>query len=245
MCRFLMVRSSQRVSPGPFLAEFAALVRESKSYDGDWQGDGWGISWVAGTENERGPVWKEFHSLRPIWEGTRRFRDFPGCRVFLAHARSATFAEHKGVVAFNQPYNGGRFAFVFNGLIRGMRLSRPVPGKIGAQKLWALIRKDLATMTPLEALAGLRKTVLHGARDVQALNIGLSDGQGIFAVCQFSRHPVYYTLHVHQSERLDIIASEPLGGHAFRPLQSGECIGFTTGWEGRHGQGVRLSGREP
>jgi len=226
MCRFLMIRASGPVRPGPFLDDFARAARAGRSYDGDWQGDGWGISWLTPAVNGDGPHWKTFRSLRPVWEEAELFREFPHSRVFLAHARSSSFPEHKGAAAFNQPYVDGRFAFVFNGLVRGMRLSRPVPGDIGSQKIWALLRGYLATMDPAEALRALRKTVIREARDVQALNVGLSDGESLFALCQFSRHPDYYTLHVHSADGLEIICSEPLGGFAFRPAELGESMRF-------------------
>lgn len=222
----MMVRSFTPADPVPLLHEFTMKSQNSRSCDGDWQGDGWGISWVTGTNNGGGPNWHLYTSIQPIWEEKRRFEEFPPSKICLVHARSASFPEHKGVAAYNQPFVQMSFSFVFNGLVRGIRSPKPLPGNIGSQKIWALLQEYLETMEPQEALHNLRETVIRSARDVQALNIGLSDGKNLFGLCQYSRYPEYYTLHVCSRHGLEIISSEPLDGYDFRPAASGEIINF-------------------
>ena len=228
MCRFMMISSPVPADKSPILEEFARKSQNSRPYDGDWQGDGWGISWLSGTNNGDSRNWQSYSSLRPIWEESGRFDQFPPSEIYLVHARSASFPEHKGVSAYNQPFVNRPFSFVFNGLVRGMRSPKPLPGDIGSQKIWGLLQEYLEIMDPPEALRTLQEIVIRSAREVQALNIGLSDGKNLFGLCLYSRYPEYYSLHVCRRPGLEIISSEPLDGYDFEPVSSGEIINIQT-----------------
>jgi hypothetical protein len=78
--------------------------------------------------------------LASVWEEEDVFASFPAARRFCAHARSSSFPGQTGNLAFNQPFVGSGAAFVFNGLLRGVRIGCPLAGKIGAQKIWNLFR---------------------------------------------------------------------------------------------------------
>ena len=63
----------------------------------------------------------------------------PSCRVLAVHARSASFARHKGVLDYSQPFVDGRHAFVFNGLLfRGVSFPARDDRAIGSQRIWDL-----------------------------------------------------------------------------------------------------------
>ena len=147
MCRFLIVRSAEAFDPGPLFRAFAEMARLSRAPDGDRQADGWG----AALQDPSGG-WLSRKSLRPIWQDGEALDEIPAGRIFLLHARSASFSDQKEMLEFNQPFVEGRRAFVFNGLLKGVAFPRPLEGRIGAQKIWALIRGLLGREDPADSL---------------------------------------------------------------------------------------------
>ncbi len=219
MCRFMAVKSESPIDPHPFLASFAEMCRNSKSYDGDWQGDGWGVGTVSHTNGK--PRWLTKKSLRPIWEEADAFRSIPDSRMILAHARSASFPEHKGIMEFCQPFVGEEYAFVFNGLLKGVSLPFAAEGRIGSQKMWSILHSLLKGHSPSSAFECLITTMKANTRSIQAMNIGACDADHIYVYSYFTRHPEYYRLHQYSSTSLKIVCSEPLEGFDFFPVVSG------------------------
>jgi len=212
MCRFLLVKSVGPLAPQSFLESFAELSERSPAPDGDPQADGWGISWL-----DAAGRWQARKFPDPVWESAAHFGEFTGSRFFCLHARSASSPEVKNTVEFNQPFIDDRYAFVFNGFLEGISLPYPVPGRIGSQKIWALLRDRLAGSSGPESLRQLKDLLNRRSRRVQALNIGLSDGDRLYGLCQYDGHEDYYRCRVHISPGLKMICSGPLKGFDFRP----------------------------
>lgn len=204
MCRFLLVKSKIPIKPSALLTQFAKMAKTSKAPDGDWQGDGWGISWVDSNNK-----WQLKKSLLPIWEDTQYFSKFPKTTIFVVHARSASFPAHKGVIEFNQPYISDSYAFVFNGLLKGVSLPG-VPGEIGAEKIWYLLERELRKSNEREALKKIKALLLNNSKEIIALNIGLVSIKKIYTLNYFIKYQNYYNLYHHQKNGLEIICSEPL-----------------------------------
>ncbi len=122
------------------------------------------------------------------------------------------------------PFKRGRFAFLFNGLIKGVSLPYPTPGKIGLQKIWSLLNEFIKQSTPGEALLELQELLSKHSRSIQAMNIGLSDGMTMYAFCRYERFPEYYNLQSHESSTLKMICSEPLCGYNFKPTTPGQTV---------------------
>lgn len=220
MCRFLLIKAQQPIQPAALLHAFAEMARQSTAGGEEvWQGDGWGVSWL--TDNQR---WQSHKSLQPIWTNCADFATLPLSHRWVVHARSASFPQHKGVLDYNQPYHHGQYTFVFNGLLRGVKLPQRVAGAIGAQKLWSLLQHYLATQSPVEALQQLRHTLLTHTQEIKALNIGLADSNHCYAFCTFAANPAYYTLQLHRSAELQMICSEPLLGYAFEAVAPDEVV---------------------
>ena len=202
MCRFLLIRSEGKISPLAWLGRFAAIAERSRAPDGDRQADGWGIAWLDDRNN-----WQIKRSLLPVWEDVKSFKEIPGSKTFAIHARSASFPEHKGNINFNQPYVSGDYAFVFNGLLKGVSLS-DVPGEIGAEKIWYLLREELKANSSEKALENVKKTLAANSREIIALNIGLASKDGVHSLNYFTQHPEYYTLYEHNNGKIKTICSE-------------------------------------
>lgn len=220
MCRFLLARSGEAASPASLLEEFAEMCAESRTVEGDRQEDGWGIAWL-----ESG-VWNRWRSLRPIWEEKRRFPSFPPTTLFAVHARSAGFPDQRGVLAYNQPFLDHSVCFVFNGMIQGMRLNRPLAGRIGAQKVfsWAVERMREEKADGETTLRDLRDWVLGSARQVVALNVGMISGGKLLALCQYLDRPQYFTLHHTSRGDLTLICSGQVGSYVWNEMGSGEVL---------------------
>ena len=140
MCRFLLLASPMLCDMRPYVMQFAQMCQHSTGLHGEgWQGDGWGVAWRDDRE-----AWQVQHSVAPIWTEIDTVQHLPPIRHLLVHARSASFAHHKGNIAYSQPYVCAPYAFVFNGFLKGVRLPRRVPGAIGAEKIWSLVQEQLA-----------------------------------------------------------------------------------------------------
>lgn len=216
MCRFLLFKSQIPQIPQKIIKAFSDMAKKSKAFDGDWQGDGWGISWLDNND------WKSYKSVQPIWEDSVRDTLSFSSKIFLIHARSASFPQHKNNKEYNQPFINSKMAFVFNGLIKGVSLH--LPGVIGSQKIWALLQKKLLTMTPEKALQETQRIISKNSKTVQALNMGIADKDNIYALCYYSIHTDYYSLHYSKTDERSIISSEPIDGFDFARLSKGEVV---------------------
>lgn len=193
------------------------MAEKSKAFDGDWQGDGWGFSWV-----DEKNQWQSYRSLKPVWQDIKTFGTFPLSSIFSIHARSASFPQHKNNLEYNQPYINESYSYVFNGLLKGVTLS--LPGDIGAQKIWLLLNDYLKKMSLTQALYKTNDILKNNSRRIQALNIGVAGKDTISAYCFYSQHPKYYSLHYLDNPELKIIVSEPIEGFNFKPLLTNSLI---------------------
>ncbi|HLD01402.1 MAG TPA: hypothetical protein VJC10_00865 [Patescibacteria group bacterium] len=204
MCRFALVLSEENIKPEVLLNSFADMAKDSLAPDGDSQQDGWGVAWFSKN------AWQTHHSLLPIWEDREMFGAIPRSHAFAFHARSASFPRHKGDILFNQPYVNGEYAFVFNGLLKGVALPFSVTGKIGAEKIWNLLQIELKTNDPDTALQNVKELLVKHSNEIIALNIGLMTNDSVYSLNQFSGDKDYYTLHKYKENGLQVISSQPL-----------------------------------
>lgn len=218
MCRFILVRSKENMETAELLTAFAQMCEASRGPGGARQVDGWGIAW-----QEEGR-WKEYRSLLPIWEDQLAFPSIPRARVWAAHARSAGFKEHQGIVSHNQPYTAGSLCFVFNGMVRGVSLPMKVEGEIGAQKFFALLRKQLERQDPLRALQWLDKTMRAHSRRLVGMNIGLIQGDRFYMLCEYGEHADYFGLNYAQTTDVTVVCSEKLAGYEWQTMGKGQVL---------------------
>ncbi|PIZ66150.1 hypothetical protein CO051_07470 [Candidatus Roizmanbacteria bacterium CG_4_9_14_0_2_um_filter_39_13] len=213
MCRFLLLKSKKKQNPIPIIEAFAYMAKKSKSYDGDWQGDGWGASWWNDGK------WEQYVSLKPVWEDRDMFSFIPPTNHLVLHARSSSFPKDKESIGYNQPFVQGKYAFVFNGLLKGVSVPYPLEGSIGSQKIWSLVQKYLMKDTPQIALEKTVRELNKHTRFIQALNIGLSDGKNIYAYTQYATYPQYYHLGHSTSKETTIVVSEQIEGYEFEAIK--------------------------
>ena len=106
---------------------------------------------------------------------------------------------------------------MFNGFLKGVRLPRRLPGTIGAEKIWALVQEQLAQSVPLQqALATVYAVLARSSRDIQACNMGLSDGHTYTFYNGNPHGQAYYQLHQARHGALHMVCSEPFGTWAWQ-----------------------------
>jgi predicted glutamine amidotransferase len=216
-----MIKSQTSFEARPWLEAFADMSEASRAPDGDRQADGWGVSWINGDGG-----WHGLKSIAPIWTEREAFRSVTESRILLAHARSASFPDQKGVLDYSQPFVEGRHAFVFNGLLRGVSLPAPGGGGIGSQKIWNLLINLLEREEPGRSLERLAQILDKRSREISALNIGLCDGDRMYAYCRYADFPEYYHLQMATSPGLTAVCSEPLAGKGFAPAPTRTVLAF-------------------
>ena len=211
MCRLLAVRDADPFAIPGQLRALAAIARHSREF----QGDGWGCAWWDGQ------TWQRYRSLTPIWED--QLDQFGETRLLLAHARSA-FRNEGIAVENNMPFIEDEVAFVFNGELRGVRLT--APGRIGAEKLFHTFRR-LGAARDTAALRRAVDVVVRRTAYVRAMNLVMADGGGFRVVSRFNEDPDYFTMHLKREGTRLAICSEPFqGGDGWHPIANGSVLEF-------------------
>jgi glutamine amidotransferase len=196
MCRLLLVKAESEIDIAEQLRRFAFIAEHSKEY----QGHGWGCSYL------RDGTWEHYKNIKPIWEDD--LSRFGKSRLLVAHARSA-FRNEGIVVENNMPFCDDRHVFIFNGELRGVRITEQ--GRIGAEKIFNFIKRfDHGSM--LEALARGTDVIRKRSTYVRAMNIIIADANRVYVASYFGEDPDYFTLHQSKDSVKTIVASQPLSG---------------------------------
>src|SRR5207249_4703107 len=109
--------------------------------------------------------WKHYKNIQPMWQVS--FERFGKSKLLLAHARSA-FKDEGITVKNNMPFHDERHVFIFNGELRGVRISEE--GRIGAEKIFNFIKRfDRGNM--FEALNHGVEVIRKRTTYIRAMNI--------------------------------------------------------------------------
>ncbi|MFX0062184.1 MAG: class II glutamine amidotransferase [Candidatus Hermodarchaeota archaeon] len=195
MCRLLYIRSNSPITISTHLRAFAQSVKLSKEY----QGDGWGIFYL-NPSNE----WSSHVEITPIWKSN--FNQFPKTKLVIAHARSA-FLGTDICIENNMPFWDGRYAFIFNGELHGVKIR--ADGKIGAEKIFNFIKRFNQTNNILQAIKkGI--TIIENRSDyIKAMNIIIADKEHAYLSTFFNEDPAYFTMYEMITDDLLILSSIP------------------------------------
>lgn len=202
MCRILLVRSDEPFSLAEQLAPFAELSQQSKEY----QGHGWGCSWLP--EVTQAEKWQHYHNINPIWEDDlSQFADVSS-KLLLVHARSA-FRDEGIVIENNMPFSDGDTVFIFNGELRGVKIKSE--GRIGAEKIYNYIRR-MDKGDKLQALEKAVSIINRRTTYVRAMNILMSDGETSLVSSNYSEDPDYFQMHRSVKDGVERVCSVPFSG---------------------------------
>jgi glutamine amidotransferase len=192
MCRLLYVRSKQRFLITDHLQKFAQIARNSKEY----QGHGWGCAYLVDGE------WKLHKNLKPIWQDD--VSSFGSTNLLIAHARSA-FKDQNIHVQNNMPFFNGRFVFVFNGELHGVKIKEK--GKIGAEKIFNFIQRFEKEDMHNAIQKGVN-IIKKQSRYIKAMNFIIADKHRVYVSSDFNEDPEYFTLYYKITPDEFIISSE-------------------------------------
>lgn len=192
MCRLLCVSGEHDFAIEGHLDVFAGIARDSKEY----QGHGWGCAWL------EGDGWRVYRNIQPIWEDDER--PAGRTRLLLAHARSA-FRDEGICIENNMPFSDGRYVFIFNGELRGVRIKED--GRIGAEKIFNYVKRfDRGDM--LEALRRGVDVIAKRTRYVRAMNIIMASPSDVYVASSFNEDPDYFQMQRRQEDGISVICSE-------------------------------------
>lgn len=194
------------------------MCEKSRTPDGDRQSDGWGVAW------KEGNTWKTEKSLVPIWENTDRLLKIHQTYCLAVHVRSAGFDHQKGVIEYNQPYIKDGLCFVFNGMVRGVKLPYKLNGTIGAQKIFSFIQLLRKRQTLPKALDTARLMLLSHSREIEGMNIGIVHNNQFYILCEYDGNQEYFTIHYYQKDNLSIVCSEPILAYNWNNMRKGEIL---------------------
>ena len=130
---------------------------------------------------------------------------FGSTTLLIAHARSA-FQNQGIVVENNMPFFDGRYMFIFNGELRGVRLR--MAGRTGAEKLFALIKKAQDSGDMAEAIRRTAELLQKRSRYIRAMNLIITDGSRAYVQTFFNEDSEYFTLRMKQEGPLLVVCSE-------------------------------------
>ena len=193
MCRLLAVRSEKAFAIASHLEKFAHISKNSKEY----QGHGWGCAY-----RDNQGRWKLYKNIKPIWEDD--LGQFQSTTLLVAHARSA-FEDKDIVVENNMPFFDGRYVYIFNGELRGVKIREQ--GRIGAEKIFNYIKR-FDKGNPLNALEKAVGIIKKRTGYIRGMNIIMVRDEDIYVSSMFNEDEEYFTMRYREEEEL-IICSEP------------------------------------
>lgn len=227
MCRFLIAKSKNKLNTTELLTQFADMAEASRAPDGDRQGDGWGYaiqnlkSKISNLNNEQ---WVTYTCLKPIWEDRDSFKKIPDTQMLAVHVRSASFSNQKGIISYNQPFAADAVCFVFNGVISGVKIDRPLTGTIGSQKIFSLIIEELRRKNPSDTLRFVDRYLLDHSTRITGLNIGLIKSDKLYALCEYLDNSDYFGLKYYTDSTISLICSENIGTYNWQSMKKGQVI---------------------
>jgi len=192
MCRLLYIRSKNLFPIKDHLQKFAIIAKNSKEF----QGHGWGCAYLVDNE------WTIYKNIKPVWEDD--LRSFGSTTVLIAHARSA-FKDQDIHVQNNMPFFNGRYMYVFNGELHGVKIKES--GNIGAEKIFNFIQR-FDSKDFRDAIQKGVSIIKKRSRYIKAMNIIIADKQNAYVTSDFHEDPEYFTLHYKKTPDDIIISSE-------------------------------------
>lgn len=191
MCRLLFVRANSPFNIEEHLETFANISKNSPEY----QGHGWGCAWLQAGE------WQLHHDIHPVWEDN--LSRFGSTTLLLAHARSA-FRDEGICIENNMPFFDGRYVFIFNGELQGVRIRET--GRIGAEKLFNYVKR-FDNGDTLDAIRRGVGVIQKRTRYVRAINFIMASVDCAYVTTIFNENPGYFQLHRRHELNMDLICS--------------------------------------
>lgn len=226
MCRFLVIKNSGSNYSQKDLEDFVSMCQESRTIEGDLQGDGWGVAW-----RDKKGQWQSHHSLKPIWEELDSLLELSGyAKEVVVHARSASFDDYKDDVSVNQPYlsEDKNRVFAFNGVVYKVKLKRRLEGKIGAQKIFSLINQEAKRKHSLEKevnpLLSSFNLIKENSESIKGFNCVLLNNDNLSVVSDYSAEGEYFKLYKIDLNGKIVVCSQQIGNYPWQLIPKSQII---------------------
>ncbi len=149
-------------------------------------------------------------------------------RLLLAHARKASpeYGKFRGALHAHPFFYDGVF-LCHNGTVRDVN---PLGDGLGtdSRRVLVWLARRWQPRTP-EALRTALVALLSNVRDYSALNLLISEGAALYALCAYTQDPEYFTLWVHEGPEEVGVASEPAdGAKSWYPLKNRELLAISS-----------------
>lgn len=218
MCRLFGALAKKPIKLAPWLLGTRNSIKEQSNE----HRHGWGIAYLkAGKfrlEKSTLPANKDasFNALSQALKSN----------IFITHIRKKKFG--KLDLRNNQPFLKGKWVFAHNGVIKNYKKAlslvnvRCLKGDTDSELYFQLFlknmkvcSKELALKETISTLAELRYS---------SLNFIASDGQKIYALCEYRKEPAYYTMHYLKADNYVLIASEKIGAGKWQKMRNHELM---------------------
>lgn len=201
MTRFLVINKKERFDIEETLRIFAEASENNPTPDGNWQGDGWGISYV-----DPYLKWRGYKTFVSIWKCMDFFNIFMPSNIFMMHARTLEAEEQYVSEDHNMPYYNDEISFVFDGVEDEQQIN--LEDGYFFDKFWGKIlqldQNDFET-----GLRELCNGITLNKVGLKAANFVISDKKNIYIYSKTENHNnAYYKLKYQINENQIIIASQ-------------------------------------
>ncbi len=193
MCRLLYIKSQNKFDIQTHLQQFSQIAENSSEY----QGHGWGCAYLHDDE------WRMYKNVQPIWKDDLSV--FGQSTMLVAHVRSA-FRDEDIVVENNMPFRSGKYFFIFNGELHGVRIKEN--GRSGAAKIFNYIMRFHKGNTN-DAISKSMAIIQKRSKYIRAANLIIADKTNAWVHSSFNQDADYFTMHYKITEDQTVICSDP------------------------------------
>ncbi|MCG2826472.1 MAG: class II glutamine amidotransferase [Thermoplasmatales archaeon] len=186
--------------------------------------DGWGVGYVC---EDRMLIEKDINPAYKDKKFKNFFKELQSDIVILNIRKSSV-----GSISLENtsPFKEGKWVFTHNGTITAHTKIEPlidmntVKGETDSEKYFHLLLKYIKEKNNI--VQGVEETVnkIFELGDYTSLNFLVTDGEKIYALCEYKMNDKYYVLHYLNKPEFVIIASEPLTKDDWQPLQNHELM---------------------
>jgi predicted glutamine amidotransferase len=200
MSRILFINKKERFDIETDLTAFAEHAENNPGPEGNWQGDGWGVSWLDPLNN-----WREFKLFPPIWQNKDFLYMFTPSNTFMAHVRTLAVEEEYTSEENNMPYTNNELAFACDADLLESKVDSA--DKLVGLRLWEDIQK-LDKKNLEQEFKKLCENINLEEKALKSANLVLCDKENVYVYCKYlAERKDYYQIRYWIDESKIIFSS--------------------------------------
>lgn len=203
MSRFLFINKKERFDIETDLTVFAENAEMNHTPEGNWQGDGWGISWLDPLGG-----WREFKLFMPIWKNKDFLYMFTPSNTFLMHVRTLAAEEEYISEEHNLPFTNENISFAFDGDLIESEIG--TANKLIADKFWETIKTfDLNNLE--NEFKNFCENINLETEALKAANLVLCNKENVYVYSKYKTElESYYQLNYVIDENKIVFSSQEM-----------------------------------